>query len=165
MTARYLSRVPSPLGELLLVSDGRALCGLYFEGQRYRPAALEAEERPGLAVFEKTRAWLRRYFAGERPESGVPLRLEGTAFQRAVWERLRAVPYGETISYGELAAELAKLRGRPCSARAVGGAVGRNPVSILVPCHRVVGADGSLTGYAGGTERKRALLEIERGAR
>lgn len=161
----YATHVPSPLGELLLVSDGASLCGVYFEGQRHYPSALEEEERPELAVFEKTRAWLGRYFAGERPEISFPLRLSGTAFQRAVWERLRAIPYGETVSYGQLAAELAEDRGRPCSARAVGGAVGRNPVSILVPCHRVVGADGSLTGYAGGTERKRKLLEIERGAR
>ena len=161
----YAAHVPSPLGELLLVSDGASLCGVYFEGHRHYPSALEAEERPELAVFEKTRAWLGRYFAGERPEISFPLRLSGTAFQRAVWERLRAIPYGETVSYGQLAAELAEAWGRPCSARAVGGAVGRNPVSILVPCHRVVGADGSLTGYAGGTERKRKLLEIERGAR
>lgn len=160
----YTAHVPSPLGELLLVSDGEALCGLYFEGQRYYPAPLEAVERPELAVFEKTGAWLRAYFAGEDPRIDVPLRLEGTEFRRAVWERLRRIPRGETISYGALAAELAESRERPCSARAVGGAVGRNPVSILVPCHRVVGADGSLTGYAGGTERKRRLLEIERRA-
>ncbi|MBR0208770.1 MAG: methylated-DNA--[Oscillospiraceae bacterium] len=159
------AHVPSPLGELLLVSDGEALCGLYFEGQRYYPALPEAEERPELSVFEKTRAWLRAYFAGERPETDVPLHPDGTAFQRAVWELLREIPYGETVSYGTLADMLAAHRGRPCSARAVGGAVGRNPVSILVPCHRVVGADGSLTGYAGGTDRKRKLLEIERGAR
>ena len=159
----YSAHLSSPLGRLLLVSDGEALCGLYFEGQKHFPASLEAEERPALAVFEKTRAWLDRYFAGEEPEIDVPLRLAGTDFQRAVWERLRKIPYGETISYGELAAELAADRKRPCPARAVGGTVGRNPVSILVPCHRVVGADGSLTGYAGGTERKRRLLEIERG--
>ena len=116
-----------------------------------------------ILLFEKTRAWLERYFAGKAPELDVPLRPDGTAFQRAVWELLREIPYGETISYGELAAALAERSGRPCPARAVGGAVGRNPVSILVPCHRVVGADGSLTGYAGGTERKRKLLEIERG--
>ena len=158
----FTACVPSPLGEILLVSDGEALCGLYFEGQKYYPAALETAERAKLAVFERARAWLESYFAGERPEIEVPLRLEGTAFRRAVWERLRAIPRGETVSYGELAAELARDRGRPCSARAVGAAVGRNPVSILVPCHRVVGADGSLTGYAGGLERKRKLLEIER---
>ena len=163
MMKRYSARLSSPLGRLLLVSDGEALCGLWFEGQRHFPASLEAEERPELAVFEKTRAWLERYFAGKAPELNVPLRPDGTAFQRAVWELLREIPYGETRSYGELAAALAERSGRPCSARAVGGAVGRNPVSILVPCHRVVGADGSLTGYAGGLERKRKLLEIERG--
>ena len=144
------------------MSDGEALCGLYFEGQKYYPAGLETAERAKLAVFERARAWLESYFAGERPEIEVPLRLEGTAFRRAVWERLRAIPYGETVSYGVLAEELSRQRGKPCSARAVGGAVGRNPVSILVPCHRVVGADGSLTGYAGGTWRKERLLELER---
>ena len=159
----YSAHLSSPLGRLLLVSDGEALCGLWFEAQRYFPAALAAEERPELPVFEKTRAWLERYFAGEAPELDVPLRPDGTDFQRAVWELLREIPYGETRSYGELAATLAERSGRPCPARAVGGAVGRNPVSILVPCHRVVGADGSLTGYAGGLERKRKLLEIERG--
>ena len=159
----YTDSFASPLGEILLVSDGEALCGLWFEGQRHFPASLEAEERPELAVFEKTRVWLERYFAGKAPELDVPLRPDGTAFQRAVWELLREIPYGETVSYGELAAALAERSGRPCPARAVGGAVGRNPVSILVPCHRVVGADGSLTGYAGGLGRKKKLLEIERG--
>ncbi len=114
----YSAHLSSPLGRLLLVSDGEALCGLYFEGQKHFPASLEAEERPALAVFEKTRAWLDRYFAGEEPEIDVPLRLAGTVFQRAVWERLRKIPYGETISYGELAAELAAGRKRPCPARA-----------------------------------------------
>ena len=158
----YSARVPSPLGEILLVSDGEALCGLYFAGQKHFPAALAAQERPELPVFEKTRAWLAAYFAGKAPESEIPLRPEGTAFQRAVWELLAQIPRGETVSYGELAKRLAAREGKRCSARAVGGAVGRNPVSILVPCHRVVGADGSLRGYAGGTERKEKLLEIER---
>jgi methylated-DNA-[protein]-cysteine S-methyltransferase len=165
MTRLFCTRVPSPLGDLLLVSDGEALCGLYFEGQRHFPGTLEAEERAELAVFDSARAWLQSYFAGQEPTASVPLRLDGTAFQRAVWERLLEIPYGETVSYGTLARELAERRGRPCSARAVGGAAGRNPVSLIVPCHRVVGADGSLTGYAGGAERKRKLLEIERSAR
>ncbi len=159
----YSAHLSSPLGKLLLVSDGEALCGLYFEGQRHIPAP-DAEEKPDLAVFEKTRAWLEAYFAGKAPEPDLPLRPEGTAFRRAVWELLREIPYGETVSYGALAARLSAKAGKRCSARAVGGAVGRNPVSILVPCHRVVGADGSLTGYAGGLERKKKLLEIERRA-
>ena len=157
--------VPSPLGELLLVSDGEALCGLYFAGQRHFPAALAAEERADLAVFAQTRAWLEAYFAGAEPGQTPPLRLDGTAFQRAVWALLREIPFGSTVSYGELAGRLAAREGKPCSSRAVGAAVGRNPVSILVPCHRVLGADGSLTGYAGGLWRKEKLLELERSAR
>ena len=161
----FTTRVPSPLGELLLVSYGEALCGLYFVGQRHFPAALEAEERADLAVFAQTRAWLEAYFAGEDPGRTPPLRLEGTAFQRVVWTLLREIPFGLTVSYGELTKRLAAREGRSCSARAVGAAVGRNPVSILVPCHRVLGADGSLTGYAGGLWRKEKLLELERSAR
>ena len=157
--------VPSPLGELLLVSDGEALCGLYFAGQKHFPAALEAEERADLAVFAQTRAWLEAYFAGAEPGQTPPLWLDGTAFQRAVWALLREIPFGSTVSYGELAGRLAAREGKPCSSRAVGAAVGRNPVSILVPCHRVLGADGSLTGYAGGLWRKERLLELERSAR
>ena len=160
----YTARIPSPLGEIVLVSDGEALCGLYFAGQRHFPDLSGAIERPELSVFSQTRAWLAAYFAGAEPGPRPPLRLDGTDFQRAVWALLLAVPYGETLSYGDLAARLSGKTGRSCSARSVGGAVGRNPVSILVPCHRVLGADGSLTGYAGGVERKRKLLEIERGA-
>lgn len=161
----FTSCVPSPLGELLLVSDGEALCGLYFVGQKRFPAVLEAGETPDLDVFAQTRAWLEAYFSGDEPGQTPPLRLDGTAFQRAVWALLREIPCGSTVSYGELAGRLAAREGKPCSARAVGAAVGRNPVSILVPCHRVVGADGSLTGYAGGLWRKEKLLELERSAR
>ena len=159
----YTAHAPSPLGRLLLVSDGDALCGLYFEGQRHFPEIPDAEENETIGVFEKTRAWLEEYFTGEQPEADIPLHLDGTAFQRSVWELLADIPYGETVSYGELAGKLSERSKRKVSARAVGGAVGRNPVSIIVPCHRVVGADGSLTGYAGGTGRKKRLLEIERG--
>lgn len=159
----YTLHVPSPLGTILLVSDGEALCGLYFDGQRHLPEMPDAEENKTIAVLEEARAWLEEYFTGEKPETVVPVRLEGTAFQRSVWELLAEVPYGETVSYGELAEKLLERSKRKVSARAVGGAVGRNPVSIIVPCHRVVGADGSLTGYAGGVERKKKLLEIERG--
>lgn len=157
----YTDLFASPLGEILLVSDGEALCGLYFEGQKYIPALPEAEKDPSLPVFKSARAWLERYFAGEAPEEKVPLRAAGTAFQRAVWDLLKEIPYGATVTYGELAERLAARRGRPCSARAVGAAVGRNPISLIVPCHRVLGADGSLTGYAGGLARKRALLQLE----
>ena len=144
-----------------LFSDGTALCGLYFEGQNYYPVLPESKKDPSLPVFQSARAWLERYFAGEKPETDLPLRAAGPEFQRAVWELLKEIPYGARVTYGELADTLAARRGRPCPARAVGAAVGRNPISVIVPCHRVIGADGSLTGYAGGLERKRALLELE----
>lgn len=157
----YTDLFASPLGEILLVSDGEALCGLYFEEQKYVPALPEAKEDPTLPVFQSARDWLKRYFAGEKPETDLPLRAAGTDFQRAVWALLSEIPYGATVTYGELADTLSAQRGRPCSARAVGAAVGRNPISLIVPCHRVLGADGSLTGYAGGLARKRALLRLE----
>lgn len=157
----YTDLFASPLGEILLVSDGEALCGLYFAGQKYSPALSDAKEEADLPVFRSARAWLERYFAGEKPETDLPLRAAGTDFQRAVWDLLKEIPYGATVTYGELAEKLAAQRGRPCSARAVGAAVGRNPISVIVPCHRVLGADGALTGYAGGLARKRALLQIE----
>ncbi len=149
---------PSPLGELILVSDGSALTGLRFTGQRHFPSGLPA---PGpisaSEVFEDTARWLELYFSGERPSLLPRLSPEGTAFQRAVWERLLRIPYGKTVTYAELAAGLGT------SARAVGGAVGHNPISLIIPCHRVVGAGGALTGYAGGIGRKEALLRFERG--
>lgn len=160
----YTDSFASPLGEILLVSDGEALCGLYFEEQKYVPALPEAKKDPSLSVFKSARAWLARYFAGEKPETDLPLRAAGTDFQRAVWALLSEIPYGATVTYGELADTLSAQRGRPCSARAVGAAVGRNPISVIVPCHRVLGAGGALTGYAGGLARKRALLRLERGA-
>ena len=163
----YIARCPSPLGELLLASDGDAVTGLWFEGQRSFAATLdpEHEERP-LPVFEAAAAWLDRYFARRDPGPTPPLAPRGTPFQREVWDLLRQIPYGETRSYGDLARELAARRGLPSlSAQAVGGAVGRNAISILIPCHRCVGADGSLTGYAGGLDRKAALLRLERAGR
>lgn len=149
---------PSPLGELILVSDGSALTGLRFTGQRHFPAGLPAPGPVSASeVFEDTARWLELYFSGERPSLLPRLSPEGTAFQRAVWERLLRIPYGKTVTYAELAAGLGT------SARAVGGAVGRNPISLIIPCHRVVGAGGALTGYAGGIGRKEALLRFEHG--
>lgn len=156
---------PSPLGELLLASDGEALTGLWFAGQRFFAAGLSpVRETRALPVFDEAAAWLDAYFSGREPGPTPALRPRGTDFQRAVWETLTAIPYGETRTYGQLARELAAARGLPSmSAQAVGGAVGRNPIAILIPCHRVVGADGALTGYAAGLERKRALLALEAG--
>lgn len=167
-SAEYRTSCPSPLGTLLLAGTEDGLTGLWFEGQRYLPAGLDAlPEEAELPVFGETRRWLDIYFAGEfsRLPPLPPLCLRGTPFRRAVWELLLAIPCGETTTYGALARELSRRRGgAPQSAQAVGGAVGHNPVSILVPCHRVVGADGSLTGYAGGLWRKEALLRLEAAA-
>jgi methylated-DNA-[protein]-cysteine S-methyltransferase len=146
----------SPVGELTLVAAGGVLSGLYFPGHWYPPGrnTLGARSEHG---FEQAEAQLAEYFAGERTGFELPTRLAGDEFQRRVWALIDRIPYGETTSYGEMAAEL----GDPTLARRVGGAVGRNPISIVVPCHRVVGKDGKLTGYAGGLEGKRHLLELE----
>ncbi len=150
-------RSPSPLGPLLLAADGQGLRGLWFEGAKYFAAGLD---EPCLAartpVLDEARRWLDIYFAGRDPGPPPPLSLHGTSFQRAVWALLLEIPYGQTTTYGALARRLG-IR----SAQAIGGAVGHNPLSIFIPCHRVVGADGSLTGYAGGVAKKRALLELE----
>lgn len=156
MTGR--ARYESPLGAIILTADGDALTGLWFEGQKY--FAEKAADTDDLPVLRAAQAWLNAYFAGEAPDpAGIPLRPQGSAFRLRVWNALREIPYGETVSYGGLAKKLSEER--PTSARAVGGAAAHNPISLLIPCHRVVGADGSLTGYAGGTERKRRLLLLE----
>jgi methylated-DNA-[protein]-cysteine S-methyltransferase len=161
MTVVYFDCMPSPLGEMVLASDGDALSGAWFEGQRYQPRIGPAwQRRPDLPVLRRAAAELAEYFAGERIAFGVPLAPVGTPFQRDVWRAIAGVPYGATIAYRELAARA----GRPESIRAAGTATGRNPLSIIVPCHRIVGADGALTGYAGGLARKRALLALEHAA-
>lgn len=160
-----LHHTDSPLGGITLAGDGEALCGLWFEGQKYFGAGLPADcgERM-LPVFAETERWLAAYFSGKCPAFTPPLAPRGTEFQKSVWEVLLTIPYGQTRSYGEIAAQLAEARGLPhLSAQAVGGAVGRNPISLLIPCHRVIAADGSLRGYAGGLEKKRYLLQLEAG--
>ena len=153
----------SPLGRITMGSDGDALIGLWFDGQKFDAAGLgETRQEKHLPVFSETARWLDLYFSGKRPDFTPPLAPRGSEFRRAVWKLLLRIPYGETTTYGALAAELAKARGiERMSARAVGGAVGHNPVSLIVPCHRVVGKDGRLTGYAGGLDRKKFLLDIE----
>ncbi len=151
--------IDSPYGPLTLVADDGALCGLYMVGQRHRPPEENFGERDD-APFGEVAEQLRAYFSGELKDFSLELSLHGTAFQRSVWEQLRLIPYGETRSYGELADAL----GNPGASRAVGLANGRNPIGIIVPCHRVVGANGGLTGYGGGLDRKRRLLDFERGA-
>lgn len=159
----YTQEYGSPLGPVTLASDGEALTGLWFAGQKYDRSTLSDEnEQRDLPVFRETARWLDRYFAGDAPDSTPPLKLRGSPFRQAVWEILLTIPRGSVTTYGEIAAHIAAQRGlEHMSAQAVGGAVGHNPVSIIVPCHRVVGADGSLTGYAGGIERKAWLLALE----
>jgi methylated-DNA-[protein]-cysteine S-methyltransferase len=151
--------IECPLGNLTALARGDALAGLWFAGQKHYPPGAEAwRQAPELPLFGQLSAWLRRYFDGENPPVDFTLCPGGSAFQKAVWDILLDIPYGKTSSYKDVAARLG------CgSARAVGGAVGRNPISILIPCHRVVGASGGLTGYAGGIARKQALLRLEGG--
>lgn len=153
------SRWRSPLGPMLLAASARGLAGAWFvQGQRDTPDPSAWPEAPEHPVLRQAAAELDAYFAGQRHRFELPLDLgHGTAFQQAVWQALLAIPSGQTTSYGELARRI----GRPRAVRALGAAVGRNPVSIIVPCHRVIGADGSLTGYAGGLARKTTLLQLE----
>lgn len=157
--------IETPLGDMVALAREEYLCGLWFVGQKHGPAGggdwLHDPEYP---LFAELRRQLEDYFGGRLREFDLPLAPEGTPFQLAVWELLRTIPHGITTTYGALAGSLAKGGdGRSTSARAVGSAVGRNPIGIIIPCHRVVGADGSLTGYAGGLQRKAALLALERG--
>jgi methylated-DNA-[protein]-cysteine S-methyltransferase len=158
-TAVYFDCITLPLGAMVLASDGDALTGAWFDGQRHQPPVGPAwQRRPGLAVLRRAASELAEYFARERTTFDLPLAPAGTPYQHAVWRAIAGVPFGATIAYRELAARA----GCPRSIRAAGAATGRNPLSIIVPCHRIVGADGDLTGYAGGLPRKRALLELER---
>ena len=204
----YTSRYLSPLGYLTMASDGESLIGLWFEGQKYFASTLGSQHREcdDLPVFGETKRWLDSYFSGQVPDFTPKLMLRATPFRRAVWRILLTIPYGKTMTYGEIAKQYvetchgaslqgvrlhdvslqsaplqgatshdallhgASLKGmfqptKSMSAQAVGGAVGRNPISLIIPCHRVIGANGSLTGYAGGLERKKYLLDMEQGFR
>ena len=154
------SRVHTPLGPLTLAATQEGLAGAWFDGQAHHPGALEAPVDGGQRWLAQAAQELADYFAGRRRSFSVPLDPQGTAFQASVWLALQRIACGQLHSYGAIAEEI----GRPAAARAVGAAVGRNPISVIVPCHRVVGRDGSLTGYAGGLSRKEALLKLE-GAR
>ena len=159
----YIHHYVSPLGGITLASDGKALTGLWFEGQKHFPHNLAAESAEAeLPVFAQTVNWLEAYFSGKAPDFMPPISLHTTPFRRAVYDILLTIPYGHTMTYGEIANILAEQRGiQRMSAQAVGGAVGQNPISIIIPCHRVIGADGSLTGYAGGLSGKIRLLRLE----
>lgn len=163
----YSAQYNSPLGPLILAADDSGhLAGLWMEGQKYCCGVLAGQltERPDLPIFARVRAWLDDYFAGKAPDPrSVPLApVGGSPFRKAVWDLLLDIPYGQTTTYGVLAEAMARKEGKASmSAQAVGGAVGHNPISILIPCHRVVGANGSLTGYAGGVDKKVKLLTLE----
>ncbi|MFC2662892.1 MAG: methylated-DNA--[protein]-cysteine S-methyltransferase [Eubacterium sp.] len=161
----YSTSYESPIGRLTLASDGEHLIGVWLEGQKYFGGSLadELAEKDDLSVFSAAKAWLDQYFAGEKPlPSALPLQPIGGEFRQQVWSLLCQIPYGQVTTYGALAEELASRMGKTrMSSQAVGGAVGHNPISIIIPCHRVVGANGSLTGYAGGISVKARLLEHE----
>jgi methylated-DNA-[protein]-cysteine S-methyltransferase len=154
----FCTTLDSPIGELLLLGDGRALHGLYMQDGR-KPTRIAPQWQRSAAPFSDVEAQLQEYFAAERVAFDIRLTMNGTQFERRVWQALQEIPYGETVSYGEIARRV----GQPSAARAVGLANGRNPVAVVVPCHRVIGANGTLTGYGGGLERKRLLLELEQG--
>ena len=160
----YLSYYESPLGAMTMASDGEHLTGLWFDGQNYDRSTIDgnAELKPHLPVFTQTTQWLDAYFGGTDPGFTPPIRVEGSDFKRMVTSIMLSIPFGATSTYARIAAEVARRTGRKqMSAQAVGGAVGRNPIVLIVPCHRVLASDGSLRGYAGGVDRKEWLLERE----
>lgn len=160
----YYKKLASPLGEITLRSDGEALTGLWFANEKhYTDKDIQGAALADLVVFDQADAWLAEYFAGREPKVSVPLKLQGSEFQMQVWRLLQDIPYGRLVTYGDIAKKIAAQKGLArMSAQAVGGAVGHNPMCIIVPCHRVVGANGSLTGYGGGMWRKVRLLELEK---
>jgi methylated-DNA-[protein]-cysteine S-methyltransferase len=158
MSPLIYTTIDSPIGELLLLSDGEALRGLYMQDGR-KPATISPSWVCSTEPFAVVTEQLNEYFAARRTVFDIPLTLAGAPFEREVWHALEEIPYGETVSYGEIARRVSQ----PSAARAVGLANGRNPIAVIVPCHRVIGADGTLTGYGGGLERKRLLLELEQG--
>ncbi|MCI9063856.1 MAG: methylated-DNA--[protein]-cysteine S-methyltransferase [Clostridia bacterium] len=160
----YICKYNSPVGEIELLSDGVYLKRLSIKGQTsVLDVIKDYEFEEELEVFDKTRKWLNEYFEGKEPKIKIPIKLDGTEFRQRVWKKLSEIPYGKTITYKEIADEIAKERNiEKMSSQAVGGAVGHNPISIIIPCHRVIGTDGSLTGYAGGIAIKEKLLRIEK---
>ncbi len=161
----YTATYPSPVGKITLASDGDSIIGLWIEGQKYYGSTLSEKSimREDIPVLVSAKKWLDRYFAGERPLiEELPLSMNGGKFRQSVWRLLCQIPYGEVVTYGDIARKMAVIMQKPgMSAQAVGGAVSHNPISIIIPCHRVVGTNGSLTGYAGGIDVKIKLLTLE----
>lgn len=161
---QYITHYPSPLGAITLASNGNAIIGLWFDGQKHDRSILAPEyQERDIPIFAEAAEWLDCYFAGEESDFTPALALDCSSFRREVLEILKRIPYGQTTTYGEIAREIARKHGlQKMSAQAVGGAVGWNPISLMIPCHRVVGMSGSLTGYGGGIQRKLALLKLEK---
>lgn len=159
----YVCRYNSPLGGITLASDGEALTGLWFDGQKYFADTLgEEHEEKALPIFVEAEKWLDIYFSGKAPDFTPPLNMKTTQFRKSVWDILLTIPFGHTMTYGEIADKIATLKGLgKMSPQAVGGAVGHNSISLIIPCHRVVGTNGSLTGYSGGIDKKIKLLQME----
>ena len=155
----YTAHYSSPIGDITMASDGKAIVGLWFDGQKYfaDTLAIEHEERPDLSLFAETRRWLDIFFSGKAPDFTPPIAMRGSDFRKRVWQTLLEIPFGQTMTYGDIALRLGCR-----SAQAIGGAVGHNSISLIIPCHRVVGTGGSLTGYAGGIDKKAWLLEMEK---
>ncbi|MBR6980373.1 MAG: methylated-DNA--[Prevotella sp.] len=155
----YTAHYSSPIGDITMASDGKAIAGLWFDGQKYfaDTLAMEQEERPDLPLFAETRRWLDIFFSGKAPDFTPPIAMRGSDFRKRVWQTLLEIPFGQTMTYGDIALRLGCR-----SAQAIGGAVGHNSISLIIPCHRVVGTGGSLTGYAGGIDKKAWLLEMEK---
>lgn len=162
-TMTYICTINSPIGLLTVSSNGDDLTGLWIEGQKYFGSTLgKSIENDSLPIFTKVQSWIKQYFDGMQPVIDFPLAPSGSSFRQAVWKILGEIPYGQVVTYGEIAQQIKEKSGKASiSAQAVGGAVGHNPISIIIPCHRVVGSDGSLTGYAGGINKKIALLKLE----
>ena len=160
----YIHHYQSPLGGITLASDGKALTGLWFDKQKYFADTLDKDfQEKTLPIFKQADKWLNIYFSGKSPDFTPPLAMNTTPFRKAVWKIMLSIPYGKTMTYGEIATKIAKQKGlKQMSAQAVGGAVGHNSISLIIPCHRVVGTNGSLTGYAGGLDKKKKLLKLEK---
>ena len=159
----FISKYKSPVGEITIASNGEMLTGLWFDGQKnFADTLLENYEEKDLPVFEQTKKWLDIYFSGKAPDFTPPLDMGGISpFRKRVWEIMLEIPFGQTSTYGKIAKQIAEETGKKVSAQAVGGAVGHNSISLVIPCHRVVGTNGGLTGYAGGIDKKIKLLRLE----